>query len=123
VRLLPEQLAQLTDAADAARMSVPAYLLAGRVTDDTAPRRRRQRRAAVDEAAVMRALVAFNRANNNLNQLSRAGNRLTLLTEQHADDRLLEDVRELCRAVDLLRDQFAAPLAAILEAVRHDREG
>ena len=33
----------------------------------------------------------------------------------------LEDLR---RAVDALREEFAAPLAAIMEAIRpHDREG
>jgi hypothetical protein len=48
---------------------------------------------------------------------------LALLTEQHGGDRLLDEVRELRRAVDLLRDEFAAPLAAILEAVHDDREG
>jgi hypothetical protein len=123
VRLLPEQLAQLADAADAARMSVPAYLLAGRLGEGHPAPRRRQRRASADAAALMRALVAFHRANNNLNQLARTGNTLALLTEQHGGDRLLDEVRELRRAVDLLRDEFAAPLAAILEAVHDDREG
>jgi hypothetical protein len=70
VRLLPEQLAQLADAADAARMSVPAYLLAGRLGEGHPAPRRRQRRASADAAALMRALVAFHRANNNLNQLA-----------------------------------------------------
>jgi hypothetical protein len=123
VRLLPEQLAQLANAADAARMSVPAYLLAGRLEEDEPAPRRWQRRASADAAALMRALVAFHRANNNLNQLARAGNMLALLTEQHAGDRLLDDVRELRREIDLLREEFVAPLAAVLEAVRHDREG
>ena len=120
VRLLPEHLAQLTAAASAVRMSVPAYLISGRLNDDAVPRRHR-RRASVDEAALMRALVAFNRASNNLNQIGRAGNRLATLT--HDTGTLVDDVRELCGALDLLRDQFAAPIAAILEALQHDREG
>lgn len=122
VRLLPEQLARLTADANVAHMSVPAYLLAGRLAEETAPRRRRNR-ATVDDAALMRALVAFNRANNNLSQLVRIGNTLVLFAENHGGHRLPEGVRELSRAVDTLCEQFAAPVAAILEAVKHDREG
>jgi hypothetical protein len=68
----------------------------------------------------MRALVAFNRANNNLNQLAHVGNRLALLTEQHGgipDEGIREGVRMLSRAVDRLREEFSEPVAAIVEAL------
>ena len=116
VRMLPAQLERIIADAAAAKMTVPEYLLTGRLTDDVStPRRHRRIRAPADEAALMRALVAFNRANNNLNQLAHAGNRLALLSEQHRGIR--EDVSVLSGAVDRLREEFSEPVAAILEAL------
>jgi hypothetical protein len=89
--------------------------------DDAGPRARR--RAPVDEAALMRALVAFNRAHNNLNQIARTLNTLTLFAEEHGARRLVDMLDELRRPVALLPEQFAGPVAAILEAVGHVREG
>jgi len=126
VRMLPAQLERIIADAAASKMTVPEYLLTGRLTDDvSAPRRHRRIRAPIDEAALMRALVAFNRASNNLNQLAHAGNRLALLSEQHGgirDEGIREDVRALSGAVDHLREEFSQPVAAILEALRV-REG
>jgi hypothetical protein len=122
VRMLPAQLERIHADATAAKMTVPEYLLTGRLTDDEGvPRRHRRIRAPVDEAALMRALVAFNRANNNLNQLAHAGNRLALLSERHGGSR--EDVSALSCAVERLREEFSAPVAAILEALGRVREG
>lgn len=70
-------------------------------------------------AALFDALVAFNRAHNNLNQTARAANTLLLVAHEHGADRLADEVRELQRAVDLLREQFAAPLAALRAALDH----
>ena len=121
VRMLPAQLERIIAGAAAAKMTVPEYLLTGRLTDDvSAPRRHRRIRAPADEAALMRALVAFSRANNNLNQLAHAGNRLALLTEQHGgmrDEGIREDVSALSRAVERLHGEFSEPVAAILEAL------
>ena len=73
--------------------------------------------ATVETQALMAALVALNRANNNQNQLARTGNTLVLLAEEHGSERLAEAVSDLARAVESLRDDFAAPLAAILTAL------
>lgn len=87
------------------------------------PGPRARRRAAVDEAALMRALVAFNRAHNNLNQIARALNTLAIFAEEHGAARVEELLDELRRPADLLEEQFAPPVAAILQAVGHVREG
>jgi hypothetical protein len=123
VRMLPEELVRLTADAAAAEMTVQLYLLTGRLREDAAvPRRRRRVRAPLDETALMRALAAFNRANNNLNQIAHAGNRMALLSEQHADYRAVDDLRGLSSAVERLLGEFAAPIAAILEALGRVRE-
>jgi hypothetical protein len=121
VRLLPEQLARLQDDAAAARMSMPGYLLAGRYGDDAAPPRRRPPAAvSVDRKALISALVAFNRANNNLNQTAHIGNAMMLFAAEHGAERLAELAADIARAVQLLRADMAPALAAILAALDYD---
>jgi len=72
-------------------------------------------------AALLDAMVSFARANSNLNQVARAANTLLLLAQERGSDRLADEARELQRSVDLLREQFAAPLAAIHAALDHWR--
>jgi hypothetical protein len=125
VRLLPAQKARLAEEADAARMSIPGYLLAGRLGEDETPppRRRPPRAVGIDTEALMTALIPFNRANNNLNQLARTGNTMMLFAEEHGSDRLAAAARDLVRAVENLRDDFAPAIAAILAALGHVPEG
>jgi hypothetical protein len=42
-----------------------------------------KRRGWIDETALMRGLVAFNRAHNNLNQIARTLNTFALFAEEH----------------------------------------
>ena len=71
----------------------------------------------------MTALIPFNRANNNLNQLARTGNTLVLFAEEHGSERLAAAALDLAQAGVNLRDEFAAPIAAILAALGHVPEG
>jgi hypothetical protein len=59
----------------------------------------------------------LNRDNNNQNQLAHNGDTLVLFAEEHGSERLAEAVSDLAREVESLRDDFAAPLAAILTAL------
>jgi len=121
VRLLPAQKARLTSAAADAGMTIPAYLLAGRLGPDTTPPRRRPRRIpTLETEALMKGVVAFNRANNNLNQLARTGNTLALFAEEHGSARRADHAADLTRAVEDLRADFAPALAAILAALDYD---
>jgi hypothetical protein len=119
-----EEFAELEKRARDAGLSVSAYgreCTVGRLGKP--PRRRPRRIATVETAALMTALVAFNRANNNQNQLARTGNTLVLFAEEHGCERLAEMARELVLAVENLREDFAAPVAAILAAFGYDPEG
>jgi hypothetical protein len=58
-----------------------------------------------------------------LNQQARTGNTLALFAEEHGSERLAEMARELVLAAENLREDFAAPVAAILAALGHDTEG
>lgn len=71
----------------------------------------------------MQALAALNRVHNNLNQIARSLNTLTLFAEEHGAGRLRDLLEDLRQPLELLQDEFAVPVAAILEAVRHDRQG
>jgi hypothetical protein len=101
VRLLPAQFVRLKMEAADARMTVPAYLLAGRLGPDAVPppRRRPRRIATVETQALMAALVALNRANNNQNQLARTGNTLALFAEEHGSERLAEAAGMLIQSI------------------------
>jgi hypothetical protein len=107
-----------------AGLSVSAYSRQCTIGPDTTPPRRRPRRiATVETEALMTALVAFNRANNNQNQLARTGNTLLLFAEEYGSERLAELARDLVRGVEELRADMAPALAAILAAIGHDPEG
>ncbi len=82
-----------------------------------------RRRTSADVAALLQALVDFNRANSLLNQTTRTANTLALFAEEHEAGRLTEEVRALRQAVEALRGQFALPIAAIHAALGDDREG
>jgi Mobilization protein NikA len=115
--------AELERRARDAGLSVSAYNRQCTIGEDTAPPRRRPRRIATAEAeALMTALVAFNRANNNLNQLARSANTLALFAEEHRH-RLADLTGDLVQAVEDLREDFAPSLAAIRAAIGHDPEG
>jgi hypothetical protein len=124
VRVSPPDQLRLKNDAHAAGMSVAAYLASGRLGTETATRPRvMRRRAPIDVEALMRALVALNRVHSNLNQLVRAINTLTLFAEEHGAARLTDLLEDYRRTTESLQDQFAPPVAAILEAVRYVREG
>ena len=112
--------AELERRARDAGLSVNAYSRL-RTLGDPGPRARR--RAPVDATALMSALMAFNRAHNNLNQIARALNTLALFAEEHGAGRVLEELEDLRRAVEPIERSVAPPVAAILEALRYDRQG
>jgi hypothetical protein len=122
VRVSPADQERLKRDAAALGMSVSGYLASGRLGEEQAYRPRRQRHP-VDEPALMRALAAFHRANNNLNQTARTGNTMMLFAEEHGAARLAEIGRELVQAVDGVRADLGPALAAILAAVSGDPEG
>lgn len=118
VRMLPAQKTRLTDEAAAVKMSVAGYLLTGRLGENTAPPRRRPRRAfRMETEALMTALVAFSRAHNNLNQIAHAANTFALMADTHGPGNLREQLAGVLRAVDNLRQEFAPSLAAIRAAL------
>jgi len=124
VRLHPADAERLRREAADAGLSLAGYLAQGRLGAESAVRpRARQRPPAVDELALMRALAAFSRVHSNLNQIAHALNRLALFAEEWGAARVLDELDTLRRPVEGLREQFAAPLAAISGAVWHDREG
>jgi hypothetical protein len=124
VRLHPADAERLKTEAAAAGMSVAGYLASGRLGEEAAPRPRiHRRRVTADVAALLQALVDFNRADTLLNQAVRALNTLALFAEDHGSARVLTEVRELRRTVDELRDKFDVPVAAIQAALADDREG
>jgi hypothetical protein len=123
VRLHPADAERLKTEAAAVGMSVAGYLAAGRLGSEAAPRPRKRGRAPVDAAALTAALVAFNRAGNNQNQTTRALNELLLVARDQSNARLESMVLELADAIRGLPGLFAAPVAAILAAMGHDREG
>jgi hypothetical protein len=123
VRLLPEESARLAAEAASAGFSVPAYLVAGRLGDDATPPRMRRRSATVDVAALSSAFVCFKRGTTLLNQATHAANGMALFAEVRGCDRLIEEVGELRRGIDAIKESFAAPLAAIIAALSDDSEG
>jgi hypothetical protein len=48
---------------------------------------------------------------------------VAIFAEEHGAVRVSELLEDLRRPVDLLQEQFAPPVAAILQAVGHVREG
>jgi hypothetical protein len=119
-----DELAELNRRARDAGLTVSAYGRQCTIGPDTTPPRRRPRRIpTLEMEALMTALVACNRRDNNLNQLARTGNTLTLFAEEYGCDRLADLAGDLVQAVKDLRDDFARPLAAILAAIGHDPEG
>jgi hypothetical protein len=89
-----------------------------RTLGDPGPRARR--RAPVDATALAQGLVAFNRQHSNYNQAIRALNRLALVAENDGTGDVLQHLRALQTLIEQLQEQFAAPVAAILEAMRHE---
>jgi hypothetical protein len=112
--------AELERRARDAGLTVHAYCRM-RTLGDPGPRARR--RAPVDATALAQGLVAFNRQHNNYNQAVKALNRLALIAEDKSAGDVLRELHELHAVIEQLQEQFAAPVAAILDAMRHDREG
>jgi hypothetical protein len=110
--------AVLAERARDAGLTVGAYLRASAL-GDAGPRARR--RLPVDREALAHAVAEFNRAGGNLNQIARALNEIAAREEGRG--RLAELVAELTLPIRALRDDFAVPLAAILAALGHDRQG
>jgi len=124
VRVAPADLERLKTEAAAARMSVAGYLASGRLGEETASRpRMTRRRPTVDVGALTDALVAFNRAGNNHNQIARALNELLLVAHEQSNARLASEVEALSEAIRGFPVLFAEPVAAILAALNHDSEG
>ena len=113
--------AELERRARDAGLSVGAYIRHCTIGPDTTPPRRRPRRIpTLETEALMKALVAFNRALNNLNQTAKTGNTMILLADEYGAARLAETGSDIVRAVDDLRAELAPVLAAILAALGHD---
>jgi hypothetical protein len=124
VRLLPADEERLKTEAAAAGVSVAGYLASGRLGEETAYRPRLQRRRpTADVSALLDALVAFNRAGNNQNQIARALNELLLIAHEQSNARLESLVRELADAIRGLPAEFEAAVAAIKAALKRDSEG
>ena len=123
VRLHPADAERLKLEAANAGQSLAGYLAAGRLGPEAARRPRRRGRGPVDVAALTAALVAFNRAGNNQNQIARGLNELLIIAREQSDARLESLLLELADALRGLPMLFAAPVAAILAALDHDREG
>ena len=80
-------------------------------------RSRRRGRAAVDTVALTQAVVAFNRAGNNQNQIARALNELALVARDQGAARLENQIAALAEDMRGMRTMFAEPVAAILAAL------
>jgi hypothetical protein len=119
VSLLPEERALAEQKAGDAGLSLSAY---GRacMLGNAGPRSRK--RLPIDREALAHAVAEFNRAGSNLNQIARALNEIAAAgREGEGRDRLAVLAEELTVPIGALRDQFAAPLAAILSALGHDQ--
>lgn len=119
VSLLSEERAMAEQKAADAGLSLSAF---GRacMLGDAGPRSRK--RLPIDRAALAHAVAEFNRAGSNLNQAVRALNEIARAgREGEGRDRLAELVDELTAPIGALREQFAAPLAAILSVLGHDQ--
>jgi hypothetical protein len=114
------ELAEFNARAAARGLMDGAYIRVATIGD---PGPRAQRRAPVHAAALTAALVAFNRAGNNQNQIARALNELLVIAREQGNDRLENLLMELADAVRGLPVLFAEPVAAILAALGHDRQG
>jgi hypothetical protein len=124
VKLTPADHQRVKTEAAGAGMSAAGYLASGRLGEELARRpRARRRQVQVDEAALLRALAAFNRASNNLNQTAHTGNAMMLFAEEHGAGHLAVIGRDLVQAVEGVRADLAPALAAILAAVTGVREG
>jgi hypothetical protein len=84
-------------------------------------RARRRPHVQRDIAVLLQARVAFNRASNNLDQLVHAVNRLVLEASDCSSQQIVARVQIICQAIEKIRADFAAPLAAIIRAISHDR--
>jgi hypothetical protein len=121
VRLLPPQKARLKSEAADAGMTIPAYLLEGRLGPDTTPPRRRPRRIpTLETEALMNALVSFNRALALLNQQTRVANTLALFADEYGSERLADHAADFAHAVENLQAETTPALAAILAALDYD---
>ena len=124
VRVLPADLERLKTEAAAAQMSVAGYLASGRLGKETANRPRlKRRRSAADVSALLDALVAFNRAGNNQNQIARALNELALIAREQSAARLENQIAALAEEIRGISAMFAEPVAAVMTALhRGDTE-
>jgi len=86
-------------------------------------RARRRSDPPIDAPALLQAVAAFNRQHGNYNQAVRALNTLVLVADERSSHELAEALRGLAQEIAGLQRQFAEPLAAILGAVRGDRQG
>jgi len=113
--------AELEQRARDAGMTVSAYGRHCTIGPDTTPPRRRPRRIpTLETEALMKGVVAFNRAINNLNQLAHIGNTLLIFAEERSSERLADVAADLVRAVEDRRAEIAPALAAILAALDYD---
>ena len=104
--------------------SLGAYVMELAAIEATAAARARRRSdPPIDAPALMQAVAAFNRQHSNYNQAVRALNTLALVADERSNRELADQVRVLQAEIVALQQNFAAPLAAILGAVRGDRQG
>jgi len=114
----------LHEQVQASGLSLGEYVMQlAKIAGGKSSRRRRRGRATLDEVALTQAIVAFNRAGNNQNQIARALNELLLTAQEQSNARLENLVLELAEAIRTMPALFAEPVAAIMAALTHDREG
>jgi hypothetical protein len=123
VRLLPDELARLTDAADTAEMSVAGYLRSGRLGTGAAGRPARRRRPALDERLLARSNAELNHIGSNLNQTTRALNEIALTGMHSGNERLVRLVSEILEMNRRAYRELMETLAANRRALGYDREG
>ena len=105
-------------------LSLGEYVMQlGKIAGGEISRPRRRGRASVDTVALTQAVVAFNRAGNNQNQIARALNELLLIAHEQSHARLESMVEELVDAIRGMPVLFAEPVAAVMAALNYDREG
>jgi hypothetical protein len=116
--------AALHEKVRASGKSLGAYVMQLAAIDATdEARARRRSHPTVEAEALLQAVAAFNRQHSNYNQAVKALNTLALVADERDSDRLADKVDVLRAALARMQEQFAAPFAAILEAVHGVREG
>jgi hypothetical protein len=123
VRVFPHELERLKVEAAAAGMSVAGYLRTGRLGDDAAGPRIRQRLPAVEAELLARNNAELNHIGSNLNQTTRALNELVLIAREIGNDPLARANLDAIERTRAIIADLAVTFAANRCAAGYDREG